>query len=61
VHHDRGLLDGLHQRGHYGVFHQHRQGPPTAQVVGGDGHAGLGAADHHLAQALTHILKGGGG
>lgn len=26
------------------------------QVVGSDGHAGLGAADDHVAQALAHVL-----
>jgi hypothetical protein len=57
---DGGLLDGLHERGHDRIFHKHRQGAAYSQVVCGNGNAGGGTADDHLAQSLSHVLREGG-
>ena len=61
MHHDGGLLNSLHEGRHDGILHQHRQRSSTPEVVGSDGHAGLGATNDHLAQTLAHVLAKEGG
>mmetsp|Transcript_1280 Transcript_1280/g.2609 ORF Transcript_1280/g.2609 Transcript_1280/m.2609 type:complete len:448 (+) Transcript_1280:594-1937(+) len=53
----RGPFHGLHQGGQQGIFHQHRQGTATSQIIGSDGLFGLGVAYHHISQLLAQIRQ----
>lgn len=57
---DGSSLDGLHEGGLDGLLHEDAEGASDAEVLSGDGLAGLGHANDHLAEAVPHVLEGGG-
>ncbi|GFZ51903.1 hypothetical protein JCM24511_09672 [Saitozyma sp. JCM 24511] len=52
---DGGTLEGLHESGLDRVLHEDGHGAGTADVLGGDGLAGLARGDDHAAEAGTHV------
>ena len=47
----------LHQGGHDGVLHQHRECAAHAQVVRGHGLSRAAQRHHHVAQPLAHVVQ----